>query len=31
MDRLLPPRIAVSNSRKKVGEQPVAFLNGRLE
>ena len=31
MDRLLPPRIAVSNSRKKVGEWPVAFLNRRLK
>src|SRR5262249_62166228 len=31
MDRLLPPRITVSNSRKKVGEWPVAFLNRRLK
>src|SRR5690606_32553290 len=31
MDRLLPPRIVVSNSRKKVGEYPVAFLNRRLK
>ena len=31
MDRLLPPRISVSNSRKRVGEQPVAFLKRRLK
>jgi hypothetical protein len=31
MDKFLPPRISVSNSRKNVGETLVPFLKNRLK